>query len=75
MIASKERLVRFGMLHTKPFHWCLVSHWNVHWDPSDVMMDPRNHKTGQLVVVSEQELLRISGLSMSMCLDLHSGFH
>ena len=38
VIASQERLVRYGMLHTKPFHWHLASHWNAHRDPPDVMI-------------------------------------
>ena len=39
MIASQERLVKYGMLHTKPFHWHLGNHWNAHRDPPDTMVE------------------------------------
>ena len=38
MIASQERLVKYGMLHTKPFHWHLGNHWNAHRDSPDTMI-------------------------------------
>ena len=36
VLASQERLVKFGMFHTKPFHWHLAAHWNAHRDPPEI---------------------------------------
>ena len=38
MIASQERLVRFGLFHTKPFHWHLGCRWNAHRDSPDFLV-------------------------------------
>ena len=38
ILASQERLVRYGLFHTKPFHWHLSKHWNAHRDPPDVLI-------------------------------------
>ena len=38
VIASQERLVRYGLFHAKPFHWHLSRHWNAHRDPPDVLV-------------------------------------
>ena len=37
-LASQEKLVRFGLHHTKPFHWHLSRHWNAQRDPPEMII-------------------------------------